>query len=121
MLAIPCDLTKYDEVEEMTQTVRQRLGQIDILANNAGVIEVGPLESMTLADFEEALRVNFYGALHAMLAVIPEMRERGAGRIVNISSIGGKIAVPHLVPYTASKFALNSVVTGSSSPLSAPD
>jgi NAD(P)-dependent dehydrogenase (short-subunit alcohol dehydrogenase family) len=106
ILAIPCDLTKYDEVEEMTQTVRQRLGRIDILINNAGVIEVGPLESMTLADFEEALRVNFYGALHTMLAVIPEMRERGAGRIVNISSIGGKIAVPHLVPYTASKFAL---------------
>ncbi|HZS05747.1 MAG TPA: SDR family oxidoreductase [Blastocatellia bacterium] len=106
VVAVPCDVTKYDQVQEMVHTVRQHLGRIDILVNTAGTIQVGPLETMTLEDFEEAMRVNFGGVLHTMLAVIPEMRERREGRIVNISSIGGKIAVPHLVPYTASKFAV---------------
>src|SRR5581483_3849981 len=92
VVAVPCDVTKYDQVQEMVHTVRQH--------------QVGPPETMTLEDFEEAMRVNFGGVLHTMLAVIPEMRERREGRIVNISSIGGKIAVPHLVPYTASKFAV---------------
>jgi short-subunit dehydrogenase len=70
------------------------------------VIEVGPVETMTMTDFEEALNINLRGPLHTMLTVIPEMRQRGEGRIVNIASIGGKIAVPHMTPYTTSKFAL---------------
>ncbi|HWQ31490.1 MAG TPA: SDR family NAD(P)-dependent oxidoreductase [Blastocatellia bacterium] len=106
VIAVPCDVTNYNEVEEMVQNVRQHLGRIDILVNNAGTIEVGPLETMTLTDFEEAMKTNYSGALHAILAVIPGMRERGEGRIVNITSIGGKVAIPHLTPYTASKFAL---------------
>jgi short-subunit dehydrogenase len=77
-----------------------------VLINNAGVIQVGPLEHMTLSDFEEALAVHFYAPLHCTLAVLPYMRNAGHGRIVNIASVGGRIAVPHLVPYCASKFAL---------------
>jgi short-subunit dehydrogenase len=95
-----------EEVGRMAQAVREHFGAIDVLVNNAGVIEVGPVETMTLADYEEALDVNLRGPLHTMLAVIPEMRKRGEGRIVNIASIGGKIAMPHLTPYTMSKFAL---------------
>jgi short-subunit dehydrogenase len=74
--------------------------------NNAGVITMGPVETMTLADYRSAMNVNFWGALHAILAVLPTMRARGKGRIVNIASIGGKVSVPHLSPYCASKFAL---------------
>jgi len=81
-------------------------GGVDVLINNAGVIQVGPVEVMTLADYEEAMKTHFWGPLYATLAVLPSMRRRGRGRIVNISSIGGKIGVPHLVPYSASKFAL---------------
>ena len=106
VLALPCNIGNPDEVNEMVSNVRQHMGRIDILVNNAGTIEVGPLETMTLCDFEDAMRINFYGALHTMLAVIPGMRERGEGRIVNVTSIGGKLAIPHLTPYTASKFAL---------------
>jgi len=106
VLALPCDVTKVEEVGRMVEAVREQFGTIDVLVNNAGVIEVGPVETMTLADYEEAINVNLRGPLHTMLAVIPEMRRRGEGRIVNITSIGGKIAVPHLTPYTASKFAL---------------
>jgi short-subunit dehydrogenase len=74
--------------------------------NNAGVIQAGPAEEMTLADFEDAMATHFWGALYAIMAVVPAMKQRGLGRIVNISSIGGKVSVPHLLPYGASKFAL---------------
>ncbi|HEY7180605.1 MAG TPA: SDR family oxidoreductase [Blastocatellia bacterium] len=106
VLALPCDVANVEEVGRMAEAVREHFGALDVLVNNAGVIEVGPVETMTLADYEEALDVNLRGPLHTMLAVIPEMRRRGEGRIVNIASIGGKIAMPHLAPYTMSKFAL---------------
>lgn len=104
VLALPCDVANLEEVGRMVEAVRQHFGAIDVLVNNAGVIEVGPVETMTMADYEEAININLRGPLNTMLAVIPEMRQRGEGRIVNITSIGGKIAIPHLTPYTASKF-----------------
>jgi NAD(P)-dependent dehydrogenase (short-subunit alcohol dehydrogenase family) len=77
-----------------------------VLVNNAGVIQTGPLEHMQVADFVEAMDVHFWAPLQTMLTAIPVMRAQGGGRIVNISSVGGKIGVSHLVPYCASKFAL---------------
>ena len=112
VLAIPCDVTDQKQVQELVRVCQKRFGQLDVLINNAGVIQVGPLEVMTLADYEEAMRTHFWGPLYATLAVLPEMRRRRAGRIVNISSVGGKIGVPHLVPYSASKFALVGLTEG---------
>jgi NAD(P)-dependent dehydrogenase (short-subunit alcohol dehydrogenase family) len=106
VLAVPCNVTERAQVNEMISVVQDRYGQVDVLVNNAGVIQVGPVEVMTMEDYEEAMRVHFWAPLYTTLAVLPEMRRRGEGRIVNISSIGGKISVPHLVPYCASKFAL---------------
>jgi short-subunit dehydrogenase len=103
---VPCDVTDRAQVEEMVRVVQDHYGRIDALINNAGVIEVGPAEVMTLEDYERAMKTHFWGPLYAMLAVLPDMRRRREGRIVNISSIGGKISVPHLLPYSASKFAL---------------
>jgi NAD(P)-dependent dehydrogenase (short-subunit alcohol dehydrogenase family) len=103
---VPCDVRAREEVSVAIQCVVDEFRRIDVLVNNAGVMQVGPLEHMTIADFEEAMAVHFYGPLFASLAVIPHMRRWGGGRIVNIASIGGKIAMPHLVPYSASKFAL---------------
>lgn len=106
VLALPCDVGDRDEVSWAIGAAAERFGRLDVLINNAGTIQVGPLEHMTVEDFEEALRVHFWGPLYATLAAVPHLRRRGNGRIVNIASIGGKIAVPHLVPYSASKFAL---------------
>jgi len=101
-----CDVRNQSEVNRTVEAVCNHYGRIDVLINNAGVIQVGPLEVQTQKDFEDALAVHFWGAFYMMQAVLPQMRERGTGKIVNISSIGGKVAVPHLAPYCASKFAL---------------
>jgi NAD(P)-dependent dehydrogenase (short-subunit alcohol dehydrogenase family) len=101
-----CDVTDLYEVRHAVEGVRHQLGEVDVLVNNAGVIQVGPVEEMTLGDYQEAMATHFWAPLYATLAVLPSMRQRRQGRIVNITSIGGKVAVPHLVPYDASKFAL---------------
>jgi short-subunit dehydrogenase len=105
VLAIRCDVTDAESVREMLDQARQHHGPIDVLINNAGVIEVGPAVTMSVSDYEEAMDTNFWGMLYPTLAVLPEMRARKAGRIVNITSIGGKLGIPHLLPYSASKFA----------------
>ena len=106
VLAIPCDVGSQTEVEAAIGLAAERFGRIDVLINNAGHIQVGPIEHMGIQDFEEVMDVHFWGSLFAMLEVIPHMRAQGEGRIVNIASIGGKVSVPHMAPYCASKFAL---------------
>lgn len=106
VIARVCDVAEAEEISAFIQEVLQRFGTVDLLINNAGVIQVGPVEVMTPADFDLTMRIHFWGPLQAMLAVLPSMRARGFGRIANISSVGGKISVPHLLPYCASKFAL---------------
>src|SRR6059036_2924708 len=106
VLTIQCDLLDAAQIEAAVRQIIDRLGKIDILINNAGIIEVGPLEHMTREDFEQAMRLHFWAPYELVSRIVPEMRTWGGGRIVNISSIGGKIAVPHLAPYSASKFAL---------------
>jgi short-subunit dehydrogenase len=106
LVTVTCDLTDADQLDRLIAEVTAQLGPIDCLINNAGVIQVGPMQHMTIDDYERAMATHFWAPLRLALAVLPRMRERGEGRIVNIASIGGKIAVPHLLPYTASKFAL---------------
>jgi short-subunit dehydrogenase len=112
VLAVPVDVTDARSVEDMAQAVRQRFGHIDVLVNNAGVIEVGPAAEMSLVDYAEAMNTNFWGMLYPTLAFLPGMRARRSGRIVNITSIGGKLGIPHLLPYSASKFAAVGVSQG---------
>jgi NAD(P)-dependent dehydrogenase (short-subunit alcohol dehydrogenase family) len=105
VLTVPCDVADRDQVATLVGRAHVRFGRIDVLVNNASIIRVGPVAAMTLADFEEVMAINFWGAVYPTLAVLPEMRARRSGRIVNITSIGGKVAVPHLLPYDAAKFA----------------
>jgi short-subunit dehydrogenase len=112
VLAIPCDVTDQEQVNQMVQAVRDRFSEINVVINNAGAIVVGPMELMNPEDYEAAMKIHFWAPLYTTLAVLPEMRQRREGRIVNISSIGGKISVPHLLPYSASKFALTGFSEG---------
>ncbi len=112
VLAAPADIRARYQAERAIAMAVERFGSVDVLINNAGIIKVGPLDHMKLADYEDAMLTHFWGPLYMMMAAIPHMRRAGAGRIVNISSIGGKIAVPHLVPYSASKFALAGLSEG---------
>jgi NAD(P)-dependent dehydrogenase (short-subunit alcohol dehydrogenase family) len=104
--AVQCDLLDAEQIESAVRQIIDRFDKIDILINNAGIIEVGPLEHMTREDFERAMRLHFWAPFELIARIVPEMRVWGSGRIVNISSIGGKVAVPHMAPYSASKFAL---------------
>jgi NAD(P)-dependent dehydrogenase (short-subunit alcohol dehydrogenase family) len=104
VLAVTCDVGSSDDVGRMLATITERFGQVDILVNNAGIIQVGALMEMTLADFEEAQRVILWGTVQPTLAVLPAMIARGYGRIVNVTSIGGRVSVPHLLPYGTAKF-----------------
>lgn len=105
LLAIEADLRNREEAEAMIAQATNHFGRVDVLINNAGVITVGPLENQTVEDFRDVMDANFFTAVHCTLAVLPQMLERGDGAIANVTSIGGKVAVPHLLPYTASKFA----------------
>ena len=103
--AVPCDVRVKAEVEDMIRRVIENYGVIDVLINNAGTIGVGPQQSMTDADFEDALKIHFWGPYFTSMAVLPHMRSRKQGRIVNITSIGARVSVPHMLPYSSGKFA----------------
>jgi NAD(P)-dependent dehydrogenase (short-subunit alcohol dehydrogenase family) len=103
--AITCDVGRRDDVGHLLEEVRARLGQIDVLVNNAGVITVGALERQTRDDFERAMSTMYWGMVDTSLGVLPEMIGRRAGHIVNITSIGGRVAAPHLLPYSCAKAA----------------
>ena len=106
VLTVVADIRRRHEAERAIAQAIEHHGRVDVLVNNAGIIQVGPLDHMNLDDYEDAMATHFWGPLYMVVAALPHMRRQGEGRIVNISSIGGRIAVPHLLPYSASKFAL---------------
>ena len=105
-LVVECDVTEPEDCQKLVQQTMERYGRIDVLVNCAGIIDVAPFQDQPLSAFEQAMQVNFFGAVHTIQAALPAMQDRGRGSIVNIASIGGKIGVPHMLPYVASKFAL---------------
>lgn len=106
MTTVQCDITHQIETDATMQAIQSAHNPIDILVNNAGAIHLGPSETMTKEDYQEAMDTHFKGAFNTTEAVLSEMKERKEGRILNIASVGGKIPAPHLTPYTASQFAL---------------
>jgi NAD(P)-dependent dehydrogenase (short-subunit alcohol dehydrogenase family) len=106
VLLIPVDLTDPAQAASLIEHSINHFGRIDVLINNAGIIEVGPFENQPLEAFHRAMATNFFAAVHTAQSALPHMLSRRSGSIVNIASIGGKFAVPHLLPYVSSKFAL---------------
>lgn len=105
VFTVVCDVSNRDAVRDMVQKVQGWAGRIDILVTNAGEISVSPLEHLEIEDFERAMAVMFWGTIHPTLEVLEGMKTRRHGRIAHITSIGGKVAIPHLLPYCCAKFA----------------
>lgn len=105
VLTVSADLCIQADAEGLIEQATRHFGQVDVLINNAGIITVGPIENHSAADFHRAMEANFFSGLYCTLSVLPQMTGRRDGAIVNITSVGGKVAVPHLLAYAASKFA----------------
>jgi NAD(P)-dependent dehydrogenase (short-subunit alcohol dehydrogenase family) len=106
VFAGPCDVTDRGQVNEFVRAVLARFGRVDVLINNAGIIQVGPMEEMIEQDFDRSLGVHFYGPMYFVEAVLPAMKRQREGKIINIASIGGLIPQPHVLSYTVGKYAL---------------
>ncbi len=105
-LIVKADLGVQSEAERAIDSIAAHFGHLDALINSIGVMQIGPLEHMTQADFESAMKVNFWAGMWCARAAIPHLQKTGNGRIANIVSFGGQIAAPHMAPYAASKFAM---------------
>jgi len=117
VLVMHGDVTDPGRMREVADAVLDLFGGVDVLVNNAGDIEVGPFEAMRFSDFERAMATHFWGPLHLGQVLHGPMRAAGGGRIVNVASIGGIVAPPHLLPYVVSKFALTGLSLGLSAEL----
>ena len=105
-ISVPTDVREADQVKALVDKALDHYGSIDVLINNAGIYMSGPAEQFSLADWHQAIDLNLWGYIHTIHALLPHFLERGSGTIVNLSSIGGKVPVPYLVPYCTSKFAV---------------
>jgi short-subunit dehydrogenase len=106
VLAIEADVSNQSEVNRMIQMAINRFGQLDVLINNAGIMMVGAEDVMHVEEYKKVMDTNLWSALYTIKAALPQFMSQGEGRIVNICSLGGKIAVPHMLPYSVSKFAM---------------
>ena len=102
-----CDVRDYDEVTALVQHTVAEFGGVDVLVNNAGIGLFGRVEEMSPEDFRAVLETNLFGVFYCCHEAIPQMKSRGGGYIINISSLAGTNAHPQMSAYNASKFALN--------------
>ncbi len=109
---VVCDVTDTESVNRAVAEVTEASGGIDVLVNNAGVGANGVLEETPVERYAEAMDVNLYGIIRCVQAVLPQMRERGSGCIVNVSSVAGVIAALAQSPYVASKWAVEGLSEG---------
>lgn len=105
-LTVACDVKDPSQVQTMVEKAREHYGYIDVLINNAGIFASGPVEQFSLSDWHQVIDTNLWGYIHTINALLPHFLERKTGTIINISSIGGKVPTPYLVPYCTSKFAV---------------
>ncbi len=110
--SFPVDITKATELPDLARRIASQLGSIDVLINNAGRITVGSFDSLTKEDYEAAMDLMFWAPVNLTHAVLPLMRSKASGNIVNITSVGGRVSVPHLLPYSCAKFAFVGFSTG---------
>ncbi|HEY9695553.1 MAG TPA: SDR family oxidoreductase [Oculatellaceae cyanobacterium] len=109
VFVVPTDLTQLEQVQALAKSVIERFGRVDVLVNNAGYGQMGPIELIPISSAQKQFNVNLLGPLALTQALIPGMRDQGGGRIINISSLGGRLAFPFGGLYSSSKFALEGI------------
>jgi len=112
VLSIKCDVSDKQQIQQMIRQITDEYGTIDVLINNAGIIKVGPMELLNEDDFQSAMDVHFWGPFRLINEVLPIMKKKKMGRIVNIASIGSIVSFPHLLSYNTSKHALSGLSKG---------
>jgi NAD(P)-dependent dehydrogenase (short-subunit alcohol dehydrogenase family) len=112
VLAVPCDVRDRRQVSELVRAATREFGGVDILVNNAGAVESGRIEDLQVSDFELAMDLMFWGTVYTTLELLPAFASRRSGRIINICSIGGKVAAPRLLPYTCAQRAVTGFSEG---------
>jgi len=105
-LVLPTDISDPVQVSKMVEAAMERFGRVDILVANTGVYLRSRVEELTAERIQNAMAVNFYGGVYAILSVLPHMRSRGSGHIVVVTSVDGKKGLPLDAPYVSAKFAL---------------
>ncbi len=105
-LICPCDISKKDQVEEMSKTVLKKFDSVDILVNNAGFAIYGPVTDLTIADIESQMNTNYFGMIYCIKNFLPSMIRKNSGHIVNVASVAASFGLPNIAPYCASKFAM---------------
>ncbi len=110
VLALPTDVTREDQVQTLVRQALERWGRIDVLVANAGQYIRAPISRLAVEDLEHSMAVNFYGAIYAILAVLPVMQAQHSGHIVLVSSLDAKKGLPPDAPYVAAKFAVSGFV-----------
>ena len=109
LTALPLDVTDPATIAAAVEAVLSRAGRLDVLVNNAGYPQYGSVEEVTLAQWRAQFDVNLFGTLAVTQAVLPAMRKQQSGRIINVSSVAGKLGIPFAAPYCASKHALEAM------------
>ena len=108
-IALSCDVRNSEEIDRVLTLTLHHFQRVDVWVNNAGHGLVDSIAQVEMSACHDLFETNFFGALSAMQAVIPVMRQQGGGTIINISSVAGHIPVPFHAVYSASKFALNAI------------
>jgi len=109
VLALELDVTKQDTIRAAIGAALDRFGHIDVLVNNAGYGTVGAVEEVAMADLRTVMETMFFGAVALIQAVLPHMRARSSGAIIQISSMGGQISAPGFAAYCSAKWALEGI------------
>lgn len=105
-IAVPTDVGNAEQVERLVAKTLETFGQVDVLVNNAGICLSGAIEQTSLADWHQIMDTNFWGYVHTVQALLPHFVERKTGAIANVGSFGGKMPLPQMTAYCASKYAV---------------
>ena len=106
------DVTKYGEMEEFINYIKNTYGRVDVIVNNAGVMPLSKMEARKIEEWDRMIDVNIRGVLHGIAAGLPIMKDQGFGQFVNLSSIGGHVVSPTAAVYCATKFAVRAISEG---------